>query len=120
MTLVYDDEIEYSHKYENRVALAQLWKKKGDNDDILIVKNGLFTDSTYCNIAFWDGAMWHSPSKPLLAGTQRAKLVEEGRLTLTDIPVADLDHFAFIRLFNAMMEFEEAPILPTSHIYPSR
>jgi 4-amino-4-deoxychorismate lyase len=45
LKLVVSDEIEYSFKFKDRSALEALFAQRGDCDDIIIVKNGLVTDS---------------------------------------------------------------------------
>ena len=43
--LVFDDEINYSKKYLNRDTLDKLYEKKDDCDEVIIIKNGVVTDS---------------------------------------------------------------------------
>jgi len=52
---VEDNEIEYDYKFEDRSWLNRLFERRGECDDIIIVKNGLVTDSSYSNLAFSDG-----------------------------------------------------------------
>lgn len=104
--LVYTDEINYDLKYADRKALNQLKDQNPDYDEILIVKNGLITDTSYTNIAFFDGSNWVTPAQPLLCGTQRAKLLSEGRLVEEDIHPKELKSYQSFRLFNALMEFD--------------
>lgn len=101
------DEIDYSHKYANRTALQYLLQKKGKADDVLIVKNGWLTDTSYSNVAFFDGLQWFTPSKPLLKGTKRAALLQQKKIIEADIRPQDLKQFEKVRLVNAMMEWEE-------------
>ncbi|WP_229254267.1 hypothetical protein [Dyadobacter sp. NIV53] len=70
--LVYDDSVEYSYKYDQRPGLNQLFEQRKDADEILIIKQGMVTDSFYYNVAFFDGKKWLTPDTPLLPGTQRA------------------------------------------------
>lgn len=107
LTLVYDDLINYAHKWVDRTALAELYHTKGKSDDILIVKNGLLTDSYYCNVALSKNGKWYTPAKPLLKGVRRAQLLSNSLIIEEEIHHEDLQHYDEIRLFNAMIEFGE-------------
>ncbi|MHA4737743.1 aminotransferase class IV family protein [Dyadobacter sp. MSC1_007] len=113
---VYHDDIDYSYKYEGREELNALFAQRDDADEILIIRNGLVTDSSYCNVAFFDGSSWVTPSTPLLQGTQRALLLQTGMIHEAAVQEIDLIGFSHIKLFNAMMDWERAPMLETSAI----
>lgn len=113
---VYDSSIDYNYKYFNRDLLHALFEQKGDCDDILIIKNGFVTDSYYCNVAFFDEKNWHTPAAPLLKGTQRAALMEKGIIQEKNILMEDLHIFSKVRLFNAMIEWENALEISTKKI----
>ena len=81
--------------------------QKGDADDIIIVKNGLITDSSFANLLFFNGLQWLTPAQPLLKGTQRAKLLEQEQVITAEIRTADLSNFIKVRLVNAMLRFED-------------
>lgn len=117
LKLVEHNKIEYDHKYADRTALNELFEKKSIADDVLIVKNGLLTDTTYANIALFDGIKWLTPISPLLAGTRRAKLLDDGIIQLATIKKNDIENFQCVRLFNAMIPFEEGPIISTKNIF---
>ena len=103
LKLIIDNQIEYSHKYSDRVKLNQLRKQRGDNDDILIIKNGEVTDTSFANIIFYDGQRWLTPKHPLLPGTQRAYLLETGTIFEAIITPGDVSKFQKIRIINAMI-----------------
>lgn len=107
LKLVSCDEIEYSHKYQNRQLINELLIQKANADDIIIVKNGLITDSSFANLLFFNGDHWLTPTFPLLKGTQRAKLMEQEKVRVADIRPEDLHNFQKIRLINAMLRFED-------------
>jgi 4-amino-4-deoxychorismate lyase len=107
LKMVMDDEINYAHKYFNRNHLNKLFSQKGNSDDILIVKNGLITDTSFANILFFNGKQWLTPSGPLLKGTQRQLLLEREQITTAAIRPADLKYFQKARLINAMIRFED-------------
>jgi 4-amino-4-deoxychorismate lyase len=95
------------YKSEDRTAYNQAFAQRDDCDDVLISRNGILTDSSYTNVAFFDGTNWYTPKTPLIYGVNRAELLEAGRLIEKEIKVDDLKHFQHIVLFNAMIEFEE-------------
>ncbi|MEN8158025.1 MAG: aminotransferase class IV family protein [Bacteroidota bacterium] len=109
LKLVRSDSISYGYKSADRSDLDALYAQKGDCDDILIVKNGCITDSYFANVALFDGTHWHTPDTPLLKGTMRAFLLEEGVLTEARIKENELGDFQKIRLINAMNSLDEGP-----------
>ena len=72
---IHCDSINYAHKYADRRPLNELFEQREGCDDVLIIKNGLVTDTSYANIIFYDGARWVTPAHPLLHGTQRQHLL---------------------------------------------
>ncbi len=108
LKMVFPSELEYSYKYEDRKAINELFKEKGPADDILIVKKGLITDTSFCNILFYNGKNWITPSFPLLKGTQRRYLLEQERIIPAEISTSDLQNFSKARLINAMIRFEDS------------
>ena len=110
--------IKYDKKYANRSALEALQAGKDEADDILIVNPaGFITDTSYCNIAFFDGNSWYTPKFPLLAGTTRARLLENRTLIEENLHLNDLSRLVSWRVFNAMLDFETIAPLPISHIF---
>ena len=110
LKLVEDNEIEYKYKFTDRTHLNNLLSKKGECNDIIIVKNGFLTDSSYSNLAFNNGTKWITPSTPLLAGTRRAQLIESGELTENELKVSDLKHFMSCSLINALNDIGEIDV----------
>ena len=99
------------YKPEDRTAINQAFSQRGECDDVLLVRNGLLTDTSYSNIALFNGQEWMTPRIPLLYGTQRAYLIENKMIIEADISVETLQNYQKIRLFNAMIEFGELEIL---------
>ena len=85
------DNIEYSYKSENREKLNSL--KVNGYDEVIIVKNGLVTDTTISNLAFFDGKEWHTPKNPLLKGTKREELIQKGFLKEKDIKIDNVKNY---------------------------
>lgn len=105
--LIESNSIEYGYKLNDRSFLHSLFELREDHDDILIIKNGLVTDSYYANCAFLKEGRWYTPHKPLLQGTKRAALLDERRIIEMEIRQDDIQSYEQCRLFNAMIEFGE-------------
>ena len=116
LKIIYNDYIEYDHKFTDRSAITKMMKEKGDCDDILIVKKGKITDSSIANIVFFDGEKWLTPELPLLKGTTWERLLQGTRIFLQDIKVENLRLFSHFRLINSMLDFEEQEMLEISCI----
>jgi 4-amino-4-deoxychorismate lyase len=97
----------YDYKYANRdwinEALAQYGK-----DEIIIHDDGLIKDCSYTNIVFFDGANWYTPESPLLEGTQREKLIQEGIITPKALYVSEVPNFQKFKCINAMIHWDIA------------
>jgi len=106
LKLVYDDKINYSKKSTNRDELNNLFEKREECDEVLIVKNSLITDTTIANVAFYKDGLWYTPKEPLLEGTTRARLLDEGKIIEKDIRVNDLKNYSKLALMNAMLDFD--------------
>lgn len=55
LQLIQYNNIDYSFKKYDRSLLNELFSKRNNCDDILIVKNNLLTDTSTCNIALFNG-----------------------------------------------------------------
>ncbi len=107
LKLIYDDTIVYPFKDSNREALNILFEQRGQCDDVLIVKNGLLSDTTIANIALEINGKWLTPDTPLLMGTTRARLIKEGVLTPAPLCPEDIAKATKLALMNAMVGFIE-------------
>lgn len=114
LKLIQADGTDYSLKYLDRTCLTGLIDREVA-DDVLIVKNGNVTDTSYSNIVFTAGRQWITPDTPLLRGTMREKLLSEGTIKEERITPGDLYKFTHFRLINAMLGFE-SPLLPIKNI----
>ncbi|MCW8821690.1 MAG: aminotransferase class IV [Sulfurovum sp.] len=103
---IVSSDIEYNFKYANRDTLNTLLESNKDVDEVIIEKDGYLTDTTISNIAFFDGKQWVTPEKPLLKGTMRAKLIDEGFLHTKEIKKEDIPHYSQVALMNAMIGFK--------------
>lgn len=116
----------YKYKFLRRHILDELRLSSGADEVILVDKEGHVTDSSYSNLLFkTEKGDWVTPSTPLLAGTMRRLLLNEGissegtRITEAKITVNDLPKYTHVALINAMMPLNKAitcPITTTSII----
>lgn len=111
LKVVYHKSIDYHLKYTDRQLLEELFAQRGDCDDIIIVKNGLVTDSFAANLLFFDGIKWVTPSTPLLKGTKRQILLDQGIIHEKEIRVDDIQSFQKVGMINAMIDFDEMPVV---------
>lgn len=118
LQMVYDDTIEYDFKFADRLKLSELCQKKGQCDDILIIKNGLISDTSYANVIFLQGDSWYSQQNPLLKGTRLESYLIAKRVIPSLLRPKDLCLFSEVRIINAMISIEESPVIPVTHIFP--
>lgn len=107
LKLLESNDIEYRYKSVDRSKINLLKAETKPTDEIIIVKQNCLTDTSYTNIALFDGSQWITPSTPLLKGTRRAQLLDAGRLIEREVLATDLKSFQSISLINAMMDLEE-------------
>ena len=110
LRLVCCDDIDYSYKSTDRSDLKKLFEQRGDADDVLICRNGLITDTSIGNVALFDGSEWHTPASPLLCGTQRQYLIDNGVIKERDIPASEISKYKKIAIINAMIPFGELEV----------
>jgi len=117
LRLVYDDEIDYRYKSVDRSAIDRLLLQKGSCDDIIIIKNGKVTDSSFSNIVFEKEGIFYTPISFLLPGTKRNKYIEAKSIIPTEIYERDIYNYQSIRLINAMIDLEESPVIPVTNVF---
>jgi len=100
---------DYSFKYENRTTINELWQSTAA-DEIIISIDGLITDSSYANLAFWNGTEWLTPENPLLEGVKRAELLHDRKIKKAPIRKSDLSAFKKVSLINAMLDLGELEV----------
>jgi len=102
-----ETDLSYPHKYLDRQVLDQALARYPGYDEILFTRQGLLTDTTIANIALRQEGTWYTPTTPLLPGTTRARLLDEGRLILRNIPASEITRYDGLALMNAMIGFYE-------------
>ena len=117
LKLVYDNEIDYHLKYDDRSALNKLMEKKGPADEIVIIKNGMVTDCSIGNLLFFDGHEWITPDSPLLKGTQRAFLLNKKMIREGKIREEDICKYKKVGIINALLNMSGMIVLSTENIF---
>lgn len=116
LKLINADSLEYGLKYSDRSAIDTLFMLRANADDVLFIKNGYITDTSYANIALLKRNKWFTPSKPLLKGTMRELLLQEMIIEETDINHNDIKEYEKIRLINAMMPWDKGPVVRIENV----
>jgi 4-amino-4-deoxychorismate lyase len=116
LRLVINDTIDYRYKFENRQLLNTLFDTRGHADEILIVRNGEITDTSFTNIIFLKKGKWFTPELPLLPGTRREDYLRKGIIHPKIIKVDNLPDYEEARLINSMRSIEESDSILLSDI----
>lgn len=103
---------DYTFKYSDRRELNELMALKGECDEILVVRNGFVTDTSYSNVVLRRGNELVTPSDPLLNGTKRQKLLQEGIIKEKRIHKDSLPVYDRLYLINAILDLEDEVSLP--------
>ena len=113
--LVENNEINYSFKYLDRTHLDTM-KKQASTQEIVIVKKGFITDTTFSNLIFLKNGIWHTPKTFLFNGVQRLNLLHLGIIQETEINLENLKEFSHFQIINAMNDFNSSFIYPINKI----
>ena len=110
------NKIDYHLKFTDRSNINALLTLRGKCDDILIVNDGMVSDTSIANLLFLENDKWITPSTPLLKGTQRAKLLSEGMISERIISMTDITTFEAFQIINAMRPFDNEKKLAIENI----
>lgn len=117
MKIVHSKNIDYHLKYTDRQVLQELFAQRGNCDDIIIIQDGFVGDSFAANLLFFDGDRWFTPITPLLKGTKRQFLLDQEIISEKEIREDDIRDFQKVGLINAMIDFDEMPVVPVEQIF---
>jgi len=117
LKVIHHESVDYHLKYTNRQVLQELFARRENCDDIIIIKNGLVTDSFAANLVFFDGEKWFTPTTPLLKGTKRRLLLDQKIISEKEIKEGNISGFQKVGLINAMIDLEEMPVIEVEQIY---
>ena len=119
--MVVSNDISYQYKYTDRDKINLLMEMRGDCDDILIIKNGLVTDSSVANVIFrTHGGNWITPVSYLLRGTRRENLLKSGLIEEYPVSFSDINRYTEVRLVNAMTGINDSEGISVRNIVLSR
>jgi 4-amino-4-deoxychorismate lyase len=116
LKMVHVKDMNYNYKYTDRSCFDDLLIQKENCDEILIIKDGFITDTSFSNIVLFDGKDWITPSFPLLKGTKREKLLKEHLIIEKEVTISDLKMFKELRLINAMIDIVNSPSIGIKNI----
>lgn len=111
LKIITDNEIEYKHKFIDRTRINQLFEKRKECDDIIILKHNKITDTSFSNLIFVRNGEYFTPKYPLLNGTKRKYLIDNKIINPIDIYLGDLDKYEYCKIINAMINIEESPLI---------
>lgn len=110
-------DMDYHLKQADRSSLEALLMQKGEADEIIILQNGLLTDTSYTNLLIRIGGELLTPRAPLLEGVQRRYLLQSGQIQPADLQIEDLKKAEEILLINAMLPLKHALRIHPSQIF---
>jgi 4-amino-4-deoxychorismate lyase len=111
ISIVEDDNIHYAFKYNDRSQFKAM-EDANPGRAVIIAQHGHLTDATYANIAFHDGKRWVTPVRTLLNGTMRQWLLGKAIIDEVEVSLHELPKYESLKLINAMLEWDESPIIP--------
>ncbi|MBN2236998.1 MAG: aminotransferase class IV [Bacteroidales bacterium] len=109
-------DIDYAYKSTDRAQLNQLKEQASPADEVLIIRNGQVSDTSYSNVLFLEKNKWFTPDSPLLAGVQREYLLNIGKVEERKITLADVGRYESIMLINSMLPFGESRAISVRNI----
>ena len=116
LRLVEGEAIDYAFKSTDRSGLERLLAQRDGCDDVLIVRRGMITDTSFSNVVLEDATGLYTPDTFLLDGTCRRRLIDEGIVQVRPIPVTELSRYDRLYLVNAMIGLGDNVSLPTDAV----
>ena len=112
-----ESDLSYDFKYLDRFNIQKLKVPFSASSEIIIIKHGLITDTSYSNLVFKDlHGKWWTPNHPLLKGIQREFLLDEAFIEEREISKQDLPQYSHFMMINALLEFDEKRALSIDKI----
>lgn len=106
--LINDDFIDYQFKFTDRNSLELLKMaafrvmSERAHSEIIIIKNGMATDSSFSNLVFSKDDELITPANFLLRGTKMEKYIREKIILEKPVRAKDIMNFDSIHFINAM------------------
>ena len=108
---------DYAFKYADRAPLTRPQISLAETDELLFIRDGCLTDTSYTNLVLRRGDELVTPDTFLLDGTCRRRLLREGVVRTEPVRLHDLPTYDELLLINAMMPLREAIRLPTTAVH---
>lgn len=108
--------MDYAFKYADRSPLERPNIPLSEADELLFVRGGYVTDTSYTNLILRRGDELLTPDTFLLDGTCRRRLLRTAQVRTATIRLSDLSAYDELLLVNAMMPLGEALRLPVTSV----
>ena len=108
--------MDYAFKYADRSPLERPNLQLSEADELLFVRDGCVTDTSYTNLILRRGDELVTPDTFLLDGTCRRRLLRSAQVRTAQVRLSDLSAYDELLLVNAMMPLGEALRLPASSV----
>lgn len=108
--------MDYAFKYADRSPLERPNLPLSETDELLFVRGGYVTDTSYTNLILRRGDELVTPDTFLLNGTCRRRLLRTAQVRTAQVRLSDLPAYDELLLVNAMMPLSEALRLPASSV----
>ena len=108
--------MDYAFKYADRSPLARPQIPLTEADELLFVRGGYVTDTSYTNLILRRGDELVTPDTFLLDGTCRRRLLRSAQVRTAQVRLSDLSAYDELLLVNAMMPLDEALRLPVTSV----
>lgn len=108
--------MDYAYKYADRSPLERPNIPLSEADELLFVRGGYVTDTSYTNLILRRGDELLTPDTFLLDGTCRRRLLRTAQVRTAQVPLSDLSAYDELLLVNAMMPLGEALRLPVTSV----
>ncbi|PNE29491.1 hypothetical protein BHU09_01375 [Tannerella sp. oral taxon 808] len=108
--------MDYAFKYADRSPLERPNIPLSKADELLFIRGGYVTDTSYTNLILRRGDELLTPDTFLLDGTCRRRLLRTAQVRIATIRLSDLSAYDELLLVNAMMPLGEALRLPVTSV----
>ena len=108
--------MDYAYKYADRSPLERPNIPLSEADELLFIRGGYVTDTSYTNLILRRGDELLTPDTFLLDGTCRRRLLRTAQVRTAQVRLSDLSAYDELLLVNAMMPLGEALRLPASSV----
>ena len=108
--------MDYAFKYADRSPLERPNIRLSEADELLFVRGGYVTDTSYTNLILRRGDELVTPDTFLLDGTCRRRLLRTAQVRTAQVRLSDLSAYDELLLVNAMMPLGEALRLPVTSV----